>query len=90
MSDLPSPMTVFWRPGCPYCIRLRLRLRWSRIQVNEINIWENSDGAAFVRSVTGGDETVPTVKIGDSTFVNPSPRRVIGEARVQAAMLLES
>jgi mycoredoxin len=45
--------------------------------VDEINIWEDPDGAAFVRSVTGGDETVPTVRIGTQSVVNPSPRRLL-------------
>ncbi len=45
--------------------------------MDEINIWEDAAGAAFVRSVTGGDETVPTVRIGTRSVVNPSPRELI-------------
>jgi len=45
--------------------------------VDEVNIWEDPAGAAFVRSVAGGDQTVPTVRIGMQSFVNPSPRRVL-------------
>ncbi len=47
------------------------------MQVDEVNIWEDPAGAAFVRSVTGGDETVPTVCIGTKSLVNPSPRRLL-------------
>lgn len=41
------------------------------------NIWEDADAAHFVRSVAGGSETVPTVRIGDEVLVAPKPRHVI-------------
>ena len=37
-----------------------------------VNIWEDADAASFVRSVARGNETVPTVTIGDIALVNPS------------------
>lgn len=81
MSMAAGPVTVFWRPGCPYCMRLRSRLHRARILVEEVNIWEDPAGAAFVRSVAGGNETVPTVRIGDHALVNPAPGRLIEEIR---------
>jgi mycoredoxin len=57
------------------------------VPVDEINIWENQEGAAFVRSVTGGDETVPTVRIGTQSLVNPSPRHVLALIRENAGSL---
>lgn len=77
----PSPVTVYWRPACPYCSRLRSRLRRAGVPLAEVNIWEDRDGAAFVRSVAGGNETVPTVRVGDRTFVNPPPRSLIEAVR---------
>ncbi|MEY7971781.1 glutaredoxin domain-containing protein [Saccharomonospora xinjiangensis] len=62
----------YWRPGCPFCAILRGRLRESGLPVRETNIWEDSGAAARVRSVNGGDETVPTVFVGDHALVNPS------------------
>jgi mycoredoxin len=41
------------------------RLHW-------VDIWADPEGAASVREVTGGDETVPTVIAGDRSFINPS------------------
>jgi mycoredoxin len=52
--------------------------------VDEVNIWEDPDGAAFVRSVTGGDETVPTVRIGTRSVVNPSPRQLLQMIREES------
>jgi mycoredoxin len=67
----------FWRPGCPFCGSLRHRLKRLGVTVNEINIWEDPVAAGFVRSVAKGNETVPTIAVGDSALVNPSPRAVL-------------
>ena len=42
----------------------------------EVNIWDDPDAAAFVRSVANGNETVPTVTIGTNAMVNPAARHV--------------
>jgi len=81
VSPSSPPVTLFWRPGCPYCWRLRTKLKRAGVPVDEVNIWEDPAGAAFVRSVTGGDETVPTVRIGTQSLVNPSPRHLLALIR---------
>lgn len=63
---------VLWRPGCPYCSRLRRGLRRAGVTTVERDIWSDPDAAARVRAATGGDETVPTVLIGGRALVNPS------------------
>ena len=73
--DAPE-VVVYTRPGCPYCFTLRAGLRRSGLTFRDINIWEDPDAAAFVRSVANGNETVPTVVVGDVHMVNPSARRV--------------
>jgi mycoredoxin len=67
---------IYWRPGCPYCSRLRMRLGRDARRAHWVNIWEDPDGAAAVRAVTGGDETVPTVVAGAESFVNPNVAQV--------------
>ena len=74
-----TPVVVYWRPGCPYCARLRWGLRRAKVVTEEINIWSDPAGAAFVRSVNAGDETVPTVVVGTTSLVNPTPRQVRSE-----------
>jgi mycoredoxin len=64
---------VYWRPGCQYCLRLRLRLGRVARRAYWVNIWQDPAGAAAVRAVTGGDETVPTAVVDDRSFVNPDP-----------------
>lgn len=82
-SDLqPAPgVTVYWRPGCPFCSRLRRGLRRAGLPVHEVNIWEDSSAAAAVRALAGGNETVPTVVIGETSLVNPSAATVLAAAR---------
>jgi mycoredoxin len=64
---------VYWRPGCRYCLRLRLRLGRSARQAHWVDIWRDPAGAATVRAATGGDETVPTVVVDGKPYVNPEP-----------------
>lgn len=86
MSDLP---VFYWRPGCGFCMALRWRLKAARIPVLEINIWRDAAAAARVRSIAGGNETVPTVVVGEDAFVNPSVDRVREAVRAWRPELLE-
>jgi hypothetical protein len=52
-----------------------------------LNIWSDPSAAAFVRSVDGGDETVPTVLVGVTTMLNPTPRQVRCEIERQSPRL---
>ena len=96
MSTEPEPtvdstaaaITVYWRPGCGFCRRL---LRWldrAEVPTTRHNIWEDPKAAAAVRAITGGDETVPTVTIGEQALINPSPRRLRAEIAEHAPGLL--
>ncbi|HLI23762.1 MAG TPA: glutaredoxin domain-containing protein [Acidimicrobiales bacterium] len=84
-NAVQAPVTVMWRPGCPWCMLLRRGLRRAGVVTTEVNIWEDSEGAARVREVAGGNETVPTVFVGDHALVNPSARQVVALARRLAA-----
>ena len=74
-------MTVYWRPRCPYCARLRRDLRALGLPTQEIDIWSDPSAAAVVRGYANGNETVPTVVIGGRGYVNPSADTVLAEAR---------
>ena len=64
---------IYWRPGCTYCIRMRIALGILGGRAVWVNIHRDADAAARVRSVNGGNETVPTVFVGDEHRTNPSP-----------------
>ncbi|MCX2932549.1 glutaredoxin family protein [Mycobacterium sp. CVI_P3] len=84
-----TSIQLYWRPGCPFCVALRRRLRRSGIPVEEINIWEEPQAAARVREVAGGNETVPTVFVGQDALVNPSLKAIEAVLRETAPHLLE-
>ncbi|OPF81150.1 hypothetical protein VT50_0210440 [Streptomyces antioxidans] len=64
---------VYWRPGCAFCLRLRIRLGRGARQMYWVNIWRDPAGAATVRAANDGDETVPTVVVAGRPHTNPDP-----------------
>lgn len=86
-TQAPREIVVYTRPGCPYCSMLRAGLRRAGLAYRDVDIWEDQDAAAFVRSVANGNETVPTVVVGDVRMVNPSAGRVRAVALQEYGML---
>ncbi|GGN22377.1 glutaredoxin domain-containing protein [Streptomyces fuscichromogenes] len=64
---------VYWRPGCTYCMRLRIRLGRNAHRLHWVNIWQDPAAAATVRTANNGNETVPTIVIAGRTHTNPDP-----------------
>ncbi|WP_405781025.1 glutaredoxin domain-containing protein [Streptomyces sp. NBC_00859] len=62
---------VFWRSGCTYCLRLRMRLGRDARRAHWVDIWRDPVAAAVVRSANDGNETVPTVLVAGRPHVNP-------------------
>ncbi len=81
--------TVYWRPGCPYCSRLLGDLDRIGLPIHKVNIWEDASAAATVRSIANGNETVPTVVIGEHRMVNPRAADVLDAVRDHAPELLD-
>lgn len=81
-ADPVSPyVDVYWRPGCGFCMALKRRLSQSRLEVRELNIWDDPEAAAFVRRHANGNETVPTVDVAGTVLVNPAAKAVVAMAR---------
>ncbi|MEU8547702.1 glutaredoxin domain-containing protein [Streptomyces roseoverticillatus] len=70
-SEADGRPVVFWRPGCKYCFRLRIRLGRSARQLHWVDIWRDPAGAAVVRAANDGNETVPTVIVAGRPHTNP-------------------
>lgn len=66
-----SMVEVLWRPGCPYCSALRRDLNRRGVPARWRNIWEDGRAQELVRAANNGNETVPTVVVGDRTLTNP-------------------
>lgn len=72
-------VAIYWRPGCTFCQLLTARVRSHADRAAWVNIWQDPEGAAYVRSVNDGNETVPTVVMDGVAHTNPSPS-VVREA----------
>ncbi|MER5382937.1 glutaredoxin domain-containing protein [Streptomyces sp. NPDC002688] len=70
-SAVDGRPVVFWRPGCTYCLRLRIRLGRDARRLHWVDIWRDPAGAAVVRAANNGNETVPTVVVAGRPYVNP-------------------
>ncbi|RII15066.1 putative glutaredoxin [Streptomyces sp. YIM 130001] len=81
-------LVVYWRPMCPFCMKLRAQLRVKGLQYTAVNIWRDPEAAAFVRSVADGNETVPTVTVAGKPMVNPSLNRLVAAVGERAPHLL--
>lgn len=67
---------VYWRPGCPYCVALRRGLDRRGVPARGHDIWADEEARRFVRAANHGNETVPTVRVGQTTLTNPRASRV--------------
>jgi glutaredoxin len=78
----------YWRPGCGFCSMLRRGLDKAGIETVDHNIWDVPEDAATVRYFANGNETVPTVVIGDVGMVNPTTKQVANYLEQAAPHLL--
>lgn len=83
-----SVLTVYQRPGCGYCRRLHRSLASHGIAYESVDIWQDPDARAFVRSVANGNETVPTVRLGEDIMVNPDPGKLLTLIQDRAPSLM--
>ncbi len=86
--DQVDSIDFYWRPGCFFCSRLDRALSKKGFVLSKHNIWEDPDAAAHVRANANGNETVPTVTVGDTSLVNPSPDQVVRLVESRAPHLL--
>lgn len=80
-----AEITVYWRPGCPFCMMLKRSLDRAGVVTTDVNIWDDPAAAAVVRGVARGNETVPTVEVDERFFVNPSAGQVLAAAGIEPA-----
>ena len=64
---------IYWRPGCSYCLRLRLALGRLGSRAVWVDVSTDPAASARVRAASGGNETVPTVFVDGPAAVNPRP-----------------
>lgn len=84
-NDRVDDIVVFWRPGCGYCSGLLREMEHFEVAYTAVNIWQEPEAAAVVRSIARGNETVPTVLVGGAVgLVNPTVHDVLAAAATHA------
>jgi mycoredoxin len=74
---MAASLTMYTTTWCGYCFRLKTALKSAGISYTEIDIERDPVAAEFVRSVNGGNQTVPTVKFTDgSALTNPDAAQI--------------
>ena len=76
-DTMVDAIDLYWRPGCGFCTALIAKLGRTSLPVRMHDIWEDPEAAAVVRAAARGNETVPTVGVGDEYLVNPSLNAVL-------------
>ena len=76
-------MKMYTTVWCGYCQRLKAQLGREGIAFEEIDIEVDPEAAAFVETVNGGNQTVPTMLFDDgSALANPS----IGQVKAKLGL----
>ena len=66
-------VTVYTTTWCGSCKRLKAQMVRAGIEYTEVDIEADPAAAAFVASVNGGNEMVPTLKFPDGTTLTNPP-----------------
>lgn len=80
----PTQTIVYYKPGCPFGIRLRVALRLRHAAFRSVRFRDDDAGAAAVRAINGGNEISPTVNVSGTWLTNPSAAAVVRAARQTA------
>lgn len=75
---------VYFKPGCPFGIRLRTALTLHRVPHLSVRFRDDEEGAARVRDANHGNEISPTVYVAGRWLTNPGWRDVRDAATATA------
>lgn len=70
---MPEKILVYGHPACPAVPPVRAMLAQAKVAYEYINIRQDGQAAAHVRTINGGNESVPTLVFPDgTTLTEPS------------------
>lgn len=73
LSPVTEKIVVYGHPACPAIPPVRAMLAQAKVAHAYINIRQDGQAAALVRTINGGNESVPTLVFPDgSTLTEPS------------------
>lgn len=87
-TDEIEAVDFYTRPGCPFSGALSRSMKKWGIPMVRHDIWSDEEAAQQVRRAAKGNETVPTIGIGNVMLVNPHLGEVIEALKVGAPHLV--
>ena len=70
---MTEPLLVYGHPACPGVVPVKAMLTQAKVAFTYVNIHQDAQAAALVRSINQGNESVPTLVFPDgSTLTEPS------------------
>lgn len=61
-----AKVTIYTTPICPYCVRAKHLLRKKGVDVEEVDIFMDSQARADMEAKSGGRRSVPQIFVGDT------------------------
>ncbi len=73
VDSTASEVILYGHPACPGVGPVKSILKGSDIEFQYVNIWQDTEAAAQVKTINNGYESVPTLVFSDgSTLTEPS------------------
>ena len=74
-----ADVLVYTTDHCPFCMRAKSLLDARGVAYREVNLERDPEAAAYVESVNGGNQTVPTLRFPDGTALTNPPFAAVAE-----------
>lgn len=74
---MTAGLTIYSTPWCGYCTRLKKQLDRLGVGYADVDIERDDEAAAYVQTVNGGNQTVPTVVFPDGTALTNPPLQAV-------------
>ena len=77
---MSEKIIVYGTPVCPMVTPVRGALKRASVEYDYIDIWQDDEARARVRSINNGNESVPTIIFPDgSTLTEPSGQQLLSK-----------
>jgi glutaredoxin 3 len=64
-----APITIYTKPGCPYCQAAKDDMRARNVEYKEVSVPGDARAMAELAELTGGENVVPVIVDGDKVQI---------------------
>lgn len=66
---MTESMTIYTKPGCPFCMAVKADLKLKGVEYTEYNVAADTQRLAEMLQLNGGQRKVPTIVEGEKVTV---------------------